>query len=231
MKNSSTDVREIIEQELMPQKFGRAGKIWVIVLVAICGVGLYAYYQQLRYGLSVTAMRDYVSWGIYISNFVFFVAISLVGSLVTAILRLSNASWSTPLTRIAEIIATSAIIFASLIIIIDMGRPDRFLHIFLYGRLQSPILWDVIVITTYFALSVLLLYLPLLPDLKILIRNKVMLSRWTVRIYVFLGKFWKGNSEQEAILEKSIRILLITIIPIALAIHTVTSWLFATTYR
>ncbi|HEX5170329.1 MAG TPA: NrfD/PsrC family molybdoenzyme membrane anchor subunit, partial [Cyclobacteriaceae bacterium] len=47
----------------------------------------------------------------------------------------------------------------------------------------------------------------------------------------FLGKFWKGNSEQEAILEKSIRILLITIIPIALAIHTVTSWLFATTYR
>ena len=76
-------------------------------------------------------MRDYVSWGIYISNFVFFVAISLVGSLITAIFRLANVKWATPLTRIAEIIAVSAIVFASLIIIVDMGRPERMLNLFI----------------------------------------------------------------------------------------------------
>src|SRR5688572_5792534 len=117
-------------------------------------------------------MRDYASWGIYISNFVFFVAISLVGSLITAIFRLANVKWSTPLTRIAEIIAVSAIVFASLIIIVDMGRPERFMYLFIYGRIQSPIMWDVIVIGTYFFISLLLLYFPLLPDLKILSNYK-----------------------------------------------------------
>lgn len=231
MEKLSTAIAEKIKDDLMPQKFGARGKIWVAMLVTICIIGMYAYYRQLRYGLSVTAMRDYVSWGIYISNFVFFVAISLVGSLITAILRLTNATWSTPLTRIAEIIAISAIVFASLIIIVDMGRPDRFLYLVIYGRLQSPILWDVIVISTYLVLSALLLYISLLPDLSILLKSKEKQSKWPVKIYALLGSFWKDTPEQNQIKEKAIRILIITIIPVALAIHTVTSWLFATTFR
>jgi molybdopterin-containing oxidoreductase family membrane subunit len=176
-------------------------------------------------------MRDYVSWGIYISNFVFFVAISLVGSLITAVLRLADVHWSTPLTRIAEIIAVSAIVFASIIIIVDMGRPERFLNLFIYGRLQSPIVWDVVVIATYFFMSLLLLYFPLLPDLKILIANKKTSPKWMNRLYRFMGSFWKGTPAQFRISNKAITILCVTIIPVAFAIHTVTSWLFATTYR
>jgi molybdopterin-containing oxidoreductase family membrane subunit len=176
-------------------------------------------------------MRDYASWGIYISNFVFFVAISLVGSLITAVLRLANVHWSTPLTRIAEIIAVSAIVFASLIIIVDMGRPERFYHLFLYARLQSPIMWDVIVIGTYFFISLLLLYFPLLPDLKIMLTKKERSAGWLNKLYKFLGSFWKGTSTQFKISDRAINILCITIIPVAFCIHTVTSWLFATTYR
>src|SRR5687768_17074687 len=146
--------------------------IWTAILILLCLIGAFAYYRQLKYGLVVTNMGEYVSWGIYISNFVFFVAISLVGSLVTAIFRLGNVRWSTPLTRIAEIIAVSAIVFASLIIIVDMGRPERLVNLVLHGRLQSPIMWDVIVISTYFFISILLLYFPLLPDLKIMLRHK-----------------------------------------------------------
>src|SRR6187549_1720706 len=160
--------------------------IWTGILLLIALIGAFAYYRQLRYGLVVTDMRDYVSWGIYISNFVFFVAISLVGSLITAVLRLANVHWSTPLTRIAEIIAVSAIIFASIIIVVDMGRPERFYNLFLYGRLQSPIMWDVIVIGTYFFISLLLLYFPLLPDLRILIQQKKLFPKWMNRIYKFL---------------------------------------------
>lgn len=231
MENLNISIAEEIEQKLLPQKFGKLGKIWVALLVLICLIGAYAYYRQLKYGLSVTAMRDYASWGIYISNFVFFVAISLVGSLITAILRLSNVKWSTPLTRISEIIAVSAIVFASLIIIVDMGRPERFLNLFLYGRLQSPILWDVIVITTYLSLSVLLLYIPLLPDFAILLKYKEKVGKGLSRYYAFLGSFWRNSTAQVSIKDKSIKIISITIIPVALAIHTVTSWLFATTYR
>ena len=221
---------QIIE-DLLPQKFGKLGQIWVASLIAVCLLGAYAYGRQLYYGLEVTAMRDYVSWGIYISNFVFFVAISLVGSLITAVLRLTNVKWSTPLTRIAEIIAVSAITFASLIIIVDMGRPERFYNLFIHGRLQSPIIWDVIVITTYFFISLLLLYFPLLPDLKIMIRYKERNRKWLHRLYVFLGAYWKDKPAQFKITDKAINILAIAIIPVAFSIHTVTSWLFATTYR
>ena len=222
---------EQIINDLVPQKFGRRGKIWTALLILICMIGSFAYYRQLKNGLIVTHMRDYVSWGIYISNFVFFVAISLVGSLITAIFRLSNIHWSTPLTRIAEIIAVSAIAFASLIIIVDMGRPERLLNLFLYGRIQSPIVWDVIVIGTYFFISLLLLYLPLLPDLKIMLQLKEKNTRWMNKIYKFLGSFWKGSIEQFKISNRSIIILSVMIIPVAFCIHTVTSWLFATTYR
>jgi len=219
-----------ITTDLLPQKFGTGGRIWTGILVVLCLLGLYGYYRQVTLGLVVTNMRDYASWGIYISNFVFFVAISLVGSLITAIFRLASVEWRTPLTRIAEIIAVSAILFASIIIIVDMGRPERFTHLFLYGRLQSPIMWDVIVITTYLTISVLFLYFPLLHDLPILIKNS---KDGSVRqkFYKFIGSFWKGTAAQFRISENAVRIISVMIIPVALAIHTVTSWLFATTYR
>lgn len=231
MENIVALSNEQITRDLLPQKFGRRGMIWTGILVVLCLVGAYAYYRQLRYGLVVTHMRDYVSWGIYISNFVFFVAISLVGSLITAIFRLANVKWSTPLTRIAEIIAVSAIVFASLIIIVDMGRPERFINLFIHGRIQSPIMWDVIVIGTYFFLSCLLLYFPLLPDLKILISMKERSGKALNKLYRFQGSFWKGTKEQFRISDKAINILCIIIVPVAFCIHTVTSWLFATTYR
>ena len=231
MKNITASATEQITRDLLPRKFGRRGMIWTSILVAICLFGVYAYYRQLRFGLIVTNMRDYVSWGIYISNFVFFVAISLVGSLITAIFRLANVKWSTPLTRIAEIIAVSAIVFASIIIIVDMGRPERFMNLFLHGRIQSPIMWDVIVIGTYFVISCLLLYFPLLPDLKILIKFKEQTGKALNKLYRFQGSFWKGTKEQFRITERAINILCIVIIPVAFCIHTVTSWLFATTYR
>ncbi len=223
--------KQKIIQDLLPQKFGKQGKIWVAGLIVLCIIGVVAYIRQLSKGLVVTGMRDYVSWGIYISNFVFFVAISLVGSLITAVLRLTNVHWSTPLTRIAEIIAVSAITFASLIIIVDMGRPERFYNLFLHGRLQSPIIWDVIVITTYFFISILLLYFPLLPDLKIMLEVKKGFSKGMLKFYSYLGSFWKHTPGQIKLSEKAIGILAVTIIPVAFSIHTVTSWLFATTYR
>jgi Ni/Fe-hydrogenase subunit HybB-like protein len=229
--NTSIVASEQITNDLMPQKFGKRGLIWTAVLSAICIVGMYAYYRQLTKGLVVTNMGDYVSWGIYISNFVFFVAISLVGSLITAILRLANVHWATPLTRIAEIIAVSAIVFASIIIVVDMGRPERFWHLFVYARIQSPIMWDVSVIGTYFFISLLLLYFPLLPDFKIMIARKNQTPKWMNRMYRFMGSFWKGTIKQIKISDKAINILCITIIPVAFCIHTVTSWLFATTYR
>ena len=61
-----------IIEELRPRKFGKNGTIWATVLVLLCLAGIIAYADQLRRGLIITNMGDYASWGIYISNFVFF---------------------------------------------------------------------------------------------------------------------------------------------------------------
>ena len=154
--------------DLAPQKFGTKGVIWTISLVVLIVLGIIAYIDQIIRGQMVTNMNDYALWGVYISNFVFFVATSFVGTAAVAVLRLTNNNWRTPIVRIAEIIAVAAIIMAGITITIDMGRPDRLLNLFIHGRMQSPITWDVIIIPTAMMVCILLLYFPLLPDFGLL---------------------------------------------------------------
>jgi molybdopterin-containing oxidoreductase family membrane subunit len=206
-------------------------KLWMALLLIIIVFGMYGYYRQLKFGLIVTAMRDYTSWGIYISNFVFFVAISLVGSLFSSILKLNKNDWAKPLTRVSEIIAVAAIICAAVIIIVDMGRPDRFFYVITHLRIQSPIIWDVIIISTYLVISLILLYISLLPDLAICRDRLTEIPKWKKRMYKFTAINWSNHPKQVAMLKKVSRVLAITVLPVAFAIHTVTSWLFATTWR
>ena len=206
-------------------------KLWMAFLFLVIIVGGYAYYRQLKFGLVVTAMRDYTSWGIYISNFVFFVAISLVGSLISSILKLNKNDWSRPLTRVSEIIAVAAIICAAVIIIVDMGRPDRFFYVLKYLRIQSPIIWDVIIISTYLVISLILLYLSLLPDIALCRDRLTAIPNWKKKMYRILAINWSSHPKQIDLLKKASKILAISVLPVAFAIHTVTSWLFATTWR
>ncbi len=206
-------------------------KIWTGFLLLLAAGAGFMYFRQVQQGLGTTNMRDIASWGLYVSNFVFLIAVSLVGSLITAILKLSNVRWATPLTRISEIIAVAALISALLIIVVDMGRPDRLWHIAVFGRLQSPIVWDIITVNTYLVLSLLLLYLPLIPDLARLGSFMSHKPAWQRKMYKILSLGWQGTGDQLKLLEKSVAVLMVIIIPVAFSIHTVTSWLFASTLR
>ncbi len=216
---------------LHPVQQNRSFILWMGFLTMSLVICLYAYFLQMKEGLIVTGMRDYISWGMYISNFVFFVATSLIGMLISAVLGLIGYSWIKPIARIAEIIAIAFAAIAGLVIISDMGRPDRLPYLFTHGRLQSPILWDVTVVTTYFVLSFLLYLLPLIPDLAIGKTRLKNAPHWLVRTYELLSLRWVHKNSQYKIIFRSIRILMILIIPTAFAIHTVTSWLFAVTLR
>ncbi len=212
-------------------RINKAFHIWMAFLSFLLGICFYAYYIQLRDGLGVAGIRDYVSWGIYISNFVFFVATSLVGMLVSGVVGLSGQKWVTPLTRIAEIIAVAFAAVAGLVIVSDMGRPERLAYVFLHGRVQSPILWDVTVVSTYFLISLLLLYITLIPDLAYGKSNLEGRPKLLQKLYSILSLGWKGTVAEVKILKRATVIMLILIIPVALSIHTVTSWLFAVTLR
>lgn len=230
-KETTLSFEKIKKDILHPMQNHKGLELWIVFLITIIGVCAWAYYVQLRDGLGVTGMRDYVSWGLYIANFVFFVAVSLVGMLISSILGLLRINWITPISRIAEIIAVAFVAVAGLVIVLDMGRPDRVLNVLIHGRFQSPILWDVTVITTYLVISLLLLILPMIPDLAICKNELKKASPIMKKMYNILSFGYINTPSQHKHLHKMIRTLMVLIVPVGLAIHTVTSWLFASTLR
>lgn len=203
---------------------------WIGLLGAIVLCGLYAYAHQLRQGLIVTGLRDQVSWGMYIANFVFFIGISHAGTLISAILRVTDTGWRRPITRMAEAITVFALCIGAPMVIVDLGRPDRILNLLRYGRIQSPILWDVLAVMAYLTGCVLYFYLPLIPDLGALAEQPG-LAGWRRRLYRTLSLRWTGSPAQKELLEKAISVMAVVIIPLAVSVHTVVSWIFAMTLR
>lgn len=211
-------------------EFSREFYLWVGFLSVVLLWGLYAYVQQLRYGLIVTGLRDQISWGLYIANFVFFIGISHAGTLISAILRVTHTEWRRPITRMAEAITVFALCIGAPMVIIDLGRPERMLNLLRHGRIQSPILWDVLSVTTYLAGCLIYFYLPLIPDLAVLAEQPT-LAAWRRRFYRTLSLGWTGNPEQKELLERAISVMAVIIIPLAVSVHTVVSWIFAMTLR
>ena len=188
---------------------------------------LFMYITQVWFGLGVTGMNQPVSWGFYIVNFVFFIGISHAGTLISAILRLSKAEWRRPITRMAEVITAIVLAIGGLHPILDLGRPDRVLNLFTVGRLQSPLLWDVTSITAYFTASTVYLYLPMIPDIAKL-RDIGGKFSW---FYKFASWGWQGTEHQKKVLNRAINILMVMVIPIAISVHTVISYIFSMTLQ
>ncbi len=221
-----------VERALWP--IGRGDRqFWIAVLglSALVAVGIYAYVYQLQNGLWVTGLNQKVSWGFYIINCVFFIGISYGGAMTSAILRLTNAKWRAPLTRLAEATAVAALLVGAVFPIIDLGRPDRFLNVILYAQVGSPIVWDVVAIGTYLVASVVFLYLPLIPDLAIARDLLGSRAKRLGKVYGILSLGWRGTHAQERALARGVGILAVLIIPLAVSVHSVLAWLFAVTSR
>lgn len=206
---------------------------WVVVAVLATMVswGFYAWLHQFREGLGVTGMNRPIYWGLYITNFVFFIGISHAGAFISAILRIVGAGWRRPITRAAEAITVFSLVMAISQILLDMGRPDRILNVLLYGKLESPLLWDMTSVGVYFLGSVTFLYLPLIPDMAILRDQAPLGSGLRQRLYRILAFGWHGGPEQRRRLEKAMGIMAVLIIPIMVTVHTTVSWIFGLTLQ
>ena len=199
----------------------------VSVLLAIIAFAVFAYSTQFRKGLGVTGLGRPVYWGFYITNFVFFIGISHAGTLISAVLRILGAEWRRTITRSAEVITVMVILFGVGNVLIDLGRPDRLMNIIYHGRFQSPLLWDVCSITVYLTMSTAYLYLPLIPDIAIL-RDHTNKWHW---FYRMLALGWTGTPRQMRVLERIISVMAIIVIPVAVSVHTVISFIFAMTIQ
>ncbi|HVH51476.1 MAG TPA: NrfD/PsrC family molybdoenzyme membrane anchor subunit, partial [Gaiellaceae bacterium] len=131
-----------------------------------------------------------------------------------------------------EFITVVALMVGGLFPLIDLGRVDRVLELIQYGRWQSPLLWDIFAISTYLTGSTLYLYLPLIPDFA-LARDRLgpTAPAWRRRLYELAALGWRGTPAQRQLLDRAMTVMMVVIIPVAVSVHTVVSWIFSMTLR
>ena len=204
--------------------------LWGALLIMVLA-GLSAWTWQIIEGLGITGMNRPVYWGVYITNFVFFIGLAHSGTFISAILRIAGQSWRAPLTRAAEAITLFSLPFGAGSIIIDMGRPERILNTIFYGRYESPILWDITAVSLYMLSSIIFFYFSLIPDIAICRDRLTNVPQWQHRMYEKLALGWQHTPAQYHRLEKVLDGMAIFMTMLVVTVHTVVSWLFGMTVQ
>lgn len=185
---------------------------WLAFLGVVMIVGFGAWIYQTQQGLAVTAMRNTVMWGQYILFFMFFVGLSAGGLIVASSGRLFGASRMKPIVRLAVLEATIAITLAAAFLLPDIGRPERIWHLFRYPNLTSPLVWDIAIVSTYLAISLIYVWLYARADLA---RSGSRLALGT------------GTSPTTMEREHRAKGVLAWIgLPAAVMLHSITAWIF-----
>lgn len=205
---------------------------WIVFLIAVICLGGYALYSQIADGHVVTGMRDNVVWGVYIVNFIFFMGVSYAGALISGTLHLFRTAWRKPIIRMAEFITIIALLIGPCFILLCIGRLDKLHYLALFGRIQSPITWDVIAISTDIFGCIIFLYLSVLRDLAILRDEDILkLPKWKKKLYKFLALGYIGLPEQQARLNRAADIMAAMVIAIAIIVYSVLAWIFSVTLQ
>ena len=224
----------ILLKEFAPQieRTGRAGKLWIAFLILVICFGWFALYWQVSRGHIVTGMRDNVVWGVYIVNFIFFMGISYAGALISGTLHLFHAGWRKPIIRMAEFITIISLLIGPCFIMLCVGRLDRLPNLVIFGRIQSPITWDVIAISTDIIGCILFLYLALLRDLgKMRDYAELKVPAWQKKMYKILALGYTGTPEQQIRLKNATDIMAGMVIAIAIIVYSVLAWIFSVTLQ
>jgi Ni/Fe-hydrogenase subunit HybB-like protein len=182
-------------------------------------------------GIGVAGIRRPVFWGFYLVDFVFWIGISHAGTLISAILRLTDADWRKPVTRAAEAITTFALMIGGLFPLIHLGRVWLFYWLFpypnsrlLWPNFRSPLMWDVVAISTYLTGSLIFLYLPMIPDVAQLAQHA---KGWRLRLYKSMALGWSGSDREWHALERAMKLMAGIILAVAVSVHSVVAWDFA----
>ena len=219
-------INETQEQQLLRPLLstGKAFYVFAGAALILILLFLYAWYIQLTKGLGVTGLDTPVgaTWGIYLTNFIFFIGITHAGIAIASAIRLLKLKDYIPIARMAELITIFSLMMAGLSIVLDMGRPDRIFNIMLnYSwRLgSSPLIWDITAVAIYLIFAVTYLYMEMREDLARL-AGKV---RWGW-LYRYLLPAYKHGEREKA--ERIIFWASIFNFPIMVMVHTTVAWIF-----
>ncbi len=208
-------------------------RYWVMVALLFGGVmlGAGAWAYQIFTGIGVGGQNIPVAWGTYLINFVFWVGIAHSGTLISAILHLFRAGWRNPIARAAETMTVFAVCCAGLYPFIHLGRVWQVHYMLpipgqrlLWPNFLSPLMFDVVAISTYLTVSSLFWYTGLLPDLAV-VRDRSTGTKH--RIFRALSLGWTGAHHQWLNYSRGYLFFAALATPLVISVHSVVSWDFA----
>jgi Ni/Fe-hydrogenase subunit HybB-like protein len=210
---------------------GYFGLLAIVVLVVAWAAGLWA--LQVYEGMGLAGYSVPIFWGLYIVTFVFWIGIAHAGTLISAILYLFRAKWRNAINRSAEAMTVFAVLTAMQFLGIHVGRMWKSYFILpypnqrgLWVNFKSPLMWDTFAISTYATISIVFLYIGLIPDLAIA-RDRT--TGWRKLLYTALALGWQGTANQWKSHTRSVLHLSGLATPLVLSVHSVVSWDFAMT--
>lgn len=235
---SQLDYKEVNRVVLDPlEPPGKA--YWAAWWALSLGVAVFfvVWVYQVKAGMGIAGISHPVGWAVYIANFVFWVGIAHSGTLISAILHLARSKWRTAVSRSAEAMTVFAVMTAGLFPLIHLGRVWVFYYIVPYPSQRqlwpdflSPLLWDVVAVTTYLIVSSVFWYVGLWPDLAAARDRYHQLygpDHFRTRLYRRLALGWHGSSSQWRHYGRSYLYFAALATPLVISVHSVVSWDFA----
>lgn len=225
-----------ITEDLVSPTEKTPGAAWVaafILSVSVLAFGLFCITWTIWHGIGTWNLNRTIGWGWDITNFVWWIGIGHAGTLISAILLLFRQKWRTGVNRAAEAMTIFAVLCAALFPGIHVGRAWVVFYFFpypntrgpLWPNFDSPLLWDLFAISTYFTVSLLFWYTGLVPDFAT-VRDRA--KGFRKKIYNTLSFGWTGSAKHWQRWESLSLILAGIATPLVLSVHTIVSFDFAT---
>ena len=219
---------------------GKANKYWWILFSLSLGLflwGILSIAYTIGTGIGVWGLNKTVGWAWDITNFVWWIGIGHAGTLISAVLLLFRQKWRMSINRSAEAMTIFAVVQAALFPLIHMGRPWIAYYVFpipnqfgsLWMNFNSPLIWDVFAISTYFSVSVVFWYIGLIPDFA-MIRDRMSatISPMKKKLYSLLSFGWSGKVKHWQRFEEVSLVLAGLATPLVFSVHSIVSMDFAT---
>ena len=203
----------------------------MVFIFGAFGMGAFAWTYQIGHGLEWSGINHPIAWGVYITDFVFWIGIGHAGTLISAVLYLVRAPFRTTIYRASEAMTVFAVLTAALFPLIHLGRALYGFWLFPYPNqrelwinFKSPLLWDVFAVSTYMSVSIAFFLLGLVPDLASIRDDSKGIKRF---LYAIPSLGFRGTNHQWLHYLRGYLLFAAIATPLVFSVHSIVSWDFA----